>query len=96
MAKTKRLNAKQVEAELRLIFLGADGDYLDETVTIPSAIQVDATQRSYYAILSRWFPGDRAETRIGDFGWLNNWESIQSLAAFIVAERKRLDAKGEA
>jgi len=95
MAKAKRLNVKQVEAELRLIFLGADGDYLDERGTILSAIQADSIQRAYYAILSHWFPGDRIETRIGDFCWLDNWESIQSLAAFIVAERKRLDAKGK-
>lgn len=92
----KRLNVKQVESELRLILLGADGGEIDDGLQLPATLTVEAIQRVYYAIISRWFPQNRGETNLGRMAYFDSWASVEKLAAFIVSERKRLDAKGEA
>ena len=100
MAKAKRLNVKQVEAELRLIACGADGAPFEpdgEYTRSLAGMNLDNLARFACAIVSHYFPNDDADDllflRLTCF---ECWESYETLAAEIVKERKRLDARGVA
>lgn len=99
MAKTKRLNVKQVEAELRLIACGAvSGPFVTDygPFTTLLTMNLDCLSRFASAIVENYFENDDSDDLLFlRMTYCECWESYETLAAEIVKERKRLDAKGQ-